>query len=198
MTRHRKHDEETFGVGRADSQADGGLEEEAGLLSADVDELQAEVERLRSELEEEKKRTKEAHDQKLRALADFTNYKRRTQEECARTSQFATQEFILKILPVIDNFERAIESAEKSESFDSLIGGVKLTLRQLEDILEKEGITPIEAVGHEFDPMLHEAVMRVETDHFPENTIVEELQTGYMQQDRVIRPTKVKVAVSPD
>ncbi len=164
---------------------------------ATVSELEAEVERLKSELEEERAKTAAESEQRLRALADFANYRRRHEEDKARLMQFATQEIILKILPVIDNFERALESAEQNHNFDSLVEGVRLTIKQLRDILEQEGVKQIESVGQEFDPTMHEAVMRVETEEYPENTVIEELQSGYTQGDRVIRPARVKVAVPP-
>jgi molecular chaperone GrpE len=195
MSRGR-HEEEPIKVEITDS--DSSLEPETEFMAPDVDELQSEIERLRRELEEERKKTTAEHEQCLRALADFSNYRRRHQDEYAQAIQFASQEVILKILPVIDNFERALAAAEQSMSFETLLEGVKLTLRQLRDLLEREGVQPIEAVGQEFDPMRHEAVMRVETDKYPENTVVEEVQTGYTQRDKVIRPARVKVSASPD
>jgi molecular chaperone GrpE len=166
--------------------------------SPSIDELQIEIDRLRVELEEERNRTKEEHESHLRALADFSNFRRRHQEDYKQAIQFAAQELILKILPVIDNFQRALDAAEQTNSFESLMEGVRLTLRQLQGILEREGVKPIKAAGEMFDPMLHEAVMRVETDEYPENTVIDELETGYTQHDKVIRPSKVRVAASPE
>ena len=174
------------------------IEKEDEGAPTSINELQNEIERLKVELEEERKRTKEEHESHLRALADFSNFRRRHQEDYKQAIQFATQELILKILPVVDNFQRALAAAEKTKSVDSLMEGVRLTLRQLHDILDREGVKPIKAVGEEFDPMLHEAVMRVETDEYPENTIVDELETGYTQHDKVVRPAKVRVAASPE
>jgi len=173
-------------------------ESEAEAVAPSVDELLCEIERLKVELEEERNRLDEEHNRYLRALADFSNYKRRHQEEYSQAMRFASQELILKLLPVMDNFRRAIEAAEQTQSFESLVEGVRLILRQLDEILEREGLTPIKSVGAQFDPSYHEAVMRVETDEYPENTIIDEFQTGYMQHDRVIRPAKVRVAVTPE
>lgn len=175
-----------------------GLEPETEALAPSIDELQEEVERLRVELEEERKRTNEEHDRHLRALADFSNYRRRHQEDYRQALQFASKELILKILPAIDNFERALEASKQTENFEGLVEGVTLTLRQLQDILEREGVQPIEAVGQEFDPMLHEAIQRVETDEYPDNTIIDEVQRGYKQDDHIIRPARVVVAASPE
>lgn len=173
-------------------------ESEAEAVAPSVDELLCEIERLKVELEEERNRLDEEHNRYLRALADFSNYKRRHQEEYSQAMRFASQELILKLLPVMDNFRRAIEAAEQTQSFESLVEGVRLILRQLDEILEREGVKPIKSVGEQFDPSYHEAVMRVETDEYPENTIIDEFQTGYMQHDRVIRPAKVRVAVTPE
>lgn len=198
MMRRRNNEEEPIrtDVDRTDSNEE--LEPESEFEAPDVDELQAEVERLRVELEEERKRTKEEHDQHLRALADFSNYRRRHQEEYKETVKFACQELILKILPAIDNFERALQAAEQSKNFDSLVDGVRLTLKQLKDVLEREGVQVIDAEGQEFDPMVHEAVMRMETDEYPENTVVEVFQPGYTHHGKVIRPSRVKVAALPE
>ncbi len=163
-----------------------------------IDQLQAEIERLQVELEAECKRTQEEHDCHLRALADFANYRRRREEDYKQACQFAAKDLIVELLPVIDNFERALEAADQNHSYESLAEGVKLILRQLNEIMEKEGVSPIEASGQQFDPMLHEAVMRVETTDYPENTIVEELQKGYSQHGQVIRPSRVRVATHPD
>lgn len=148
---------------------------------------------LAAELEAAKQALEEEHNRYLRAVADFANFKRRRQEDYENQIQYANQDLILKLLPVIDNFERALQAAQDNRNFDALAEGVSLTLRQLRDMLEKEGVSPIEAVGQEFDPNLHEAVMRIESRDYPDNTIVEELEKGYMQKSRVIRPSKVKV-----
>lgn len=194
----KRDDQEPIRVEIDEPDDNSGLEPETEALAPSIDELQEEVERLRVELEEERQKTKEEHDRHLRALADFSNYRRRHQEEYKQAVQFASQELILKILPTIDNFERALQAPQQTQSFESLMEGVTLTLRQLQDILQKEGVERIESVGQEFDPMQHEAVMREETDEYPENTIIEEFQIGYRQHDRVIRPARVKVAASPD
>ena len=116
-------------------------------------------------------------------------------KKISRQSQkYATGEFIKNLLPVLDNFERALKAAEQTQNYDALIGGVNGTLKQLLSALQKAGITPIEAVGQEFDPNYHEAIGHTESDEFPANTVAEELQRGYIMHDRVLRPTLVKVA----
>ncbi|HOM73073.1 MAG TPA: nucleotide exchange factor GrpE, partial [Armatimonadota bacterium] len=122
---------------------EGGLEPETEALPLTVDELQDEIERLRSELDKARRRADDEHDQHLRALADFANYRRRQQEESKQSRLLATQDLVSRILPVVDNFERALEAAERTNSFESLVEGVKLTLRQLKQLMEQEGVQPI-------------------------------------------------------
>jgi len=170
-----------------DDTTDVGSDAADQARQAEIDSLRAEVERLTKERDNER-------EQHLRTLADFQNFRRRKEEERGADRQFANRELIIGLLPVLDNFERALAAAEKSQSYDALIDGVKLTLRQLNDFLAKNGVRPIDSVGKEFDPNYHEAVMRVESGDEPENTVVEELQKGYAMHDRVLRPSMVKVA----
>ena len=144
------------------------------------------------------KRAEEERENFLRAVADFHNYRRRVRAELQQARQFGVEDFIIRLLPVLDNFERAIKTAEEMNDFDALHGGVVLILRQLRDVLEKEGVKPIETEGQQFDPTKHEAVMRVETDEYPDNAIIEEFQKGYMLGDKVIKPSMVKVARHPE
>ena len=159
--------------------------------------LPEDVRHLIERCETAEKRAEEEHDQLLRTLADFNNYRRRAREELDQARQFAIEDIVIRLLPILDNFERAIKTGEEIEEFDALHGGVVLILRQLRDVLEKEGIKPIEAEGRQFDPVLHEAVMREDTDEYPDNTIIEEFQKGYILGDKVIRPSMVKVAHHP-
>mgnify|MGYP005836968687 CR=1 FL=1 len=156
-------------------------------LTQDMAELQSELERLTVDAQE-------AHDRYLRTLADFDNYRKRQREETARQVGLVREELILKLLPVLDNFERALQAAEAQHSYESLVEGVSLTLRQIRDIFAREGIEPIEAVGQEFNPELHEAVMRVDNPDVAPNTIVEEVEKGYKINGKVLRPSRVTVA----
>lgn len=159
--------------------------------------LPDDIDRLIEQCEEAEKRAAEEHEQLLRTLADFNNYRRRAREELEQSRQYAIEDIVVRLLPILDNFERAIKTAEEIEDFDALHGGVVLILRQLRDVLEKEGIKPIEAEGQQFDTAKHEAVMCEDTDEYPDNTIIEEFQKGYTLGDKVIRPSMVKVVRHP-
>jgi molecular chaperone GrpE len=135
--------------------------------------------------------------QALRVLADFQNFRRRNEEQRAEMAARAVQEFVASLLPVLDNFERALAAAEDAPGREGLLAGVGMILRQLQDVLAQRRVEPIVAVGSQFDPNLHEAIMRVDANDVPENTVVEELLTGYTMNGRVIRPAKVKVAAAP-
>lgn len=146
-----------------------------------------EMARMQQELEE-------ANDMMLRLAAEMDNYKKRTAKERESLIKYAGQNIIQELLPILDNFERAIESANKSKDFSSFLEGVEMIYRQMSEALERKGIIRIDAVGKCFDPNIHEAVMQVASEEHPENIVVEELQKGYMLHDRVIRPSMVAVS----
>lgn len=128
-----------------------------------------------------------------RLAADFENYKRRTRQELADRTQFANEELVGKLLPILDNFRRALDHAPQGVD-RNWFEGIKLVARQFEDVLQAQGLSQIPAVGEKFDPAQHEAIAREETDEHEEGTVVEELQPGYRLHNRVVRPTLVKVA----
>ncbi len=128
-----------------------------------------------------------------RLAADFENYKRRTRQELADRTQYANEELLRKLLPILDNLHRALDHAP--EGIDrNWFDGLRTVVRQFEDTLQAQGVSPIPAVGEKFDPLKHEAIAREETDEHEEGTIVEEMQPGYRLHERVLRPTLVKVA----
>lgn len=146
-------------------------------------------------LEQLEREKEELYQNLLRLRADFDNYRRRTREELQLARGQALEEFVLGILPVLDNLERAVDCARVRGSGEeaNLLTGVEMVFRQFMAILEKEGVTPITAVGELFDPEKHEAFCRDESEQ-PENTILEELQKGYLFGKKTIRPSLVKVA----
>jgi molecular chaperone GrpE len=156
-------------------------------------ELQAELASVKSERDENL-------DRLLRKAAEFDNYRKRTEREKLETFWQAKSAVLTEILPVVDGFERALESFSEAASNPDLAQykeGVQLLYKQLKDALARLGVTVMDAQGKEFDPHLHEALVREETSGYPENTIIEVLQPGYFFKDRLLRPAKVKVAISP-
>ncbi len=137
-----------------------------------------------------KKQYDELYDKHLRTLAEYENYKRRTQKEKDETYVNAQADTVSKLLPVLDNLERALGTEEASPFKD----GIEMIVKQLLETLEKMGVTEIEAVGAQFDPNLHSAVMHIEDEELEANVIVEQFQKGYMLKDKVIRYSMVKVA----
>jgi molecular chaperone GrpE len=160
-------------------------------------ELAERIEQLERELEEARRADEEHRNNWHRSAADFANYKRRTDEERATLSQFANAVLIGKLLSVLDDFDRALESVPAEQAHDPWAEGVQLVERKLRNVLESEGVTPIEAVGQAFDPNLHEAVVHEDTADHPDNEVIGELQRGYRLHDRVIRPSLVRVANNP-
>jgi molecular chaperone GrpE len=138
------------------------------------------------------------YDQLLRRQAEFENYRKRAERERGEFYQRTRADLLLELLPVLDNFERALVSLERSEGdAEALRHGVELIHKQFKDALTKLGLQPVEAVGHSFDPNVHEAVTTEQTDQHEENTVIEEFERGYKLGDRLLRPAKVKVATAP-
>lgn len=135
---------------------------------------------------------REMKDRYLRTLADFENFRKRSEREKADFYKYALSGLLKELLPVLDNFDRALEHAEEGDDFHK---GVLLIYKQLFGVLQKYGLRPIEEGGVPFDPKIHEAVVREEDASVPSHTVVAVLQKGYFLHDRVLRPAMVKVAV---
>ena len=159
-------------------------------------ELAERIEALERELDEVQRSETELRANWQRSAADFANYKRRTEEERTTVAQFASSILIGKLLSVLDDFDRALDNVP-ADAHDPWVEGVQLVERKLRSVLEGEGVTPIEAIGHPFDPNVHEAVVHEETADAPDNQVIGELQRGYRLHDRVLRPALVKVANNP-
>ncbi len=147
---------------------------------------------LRAQLEEEKAKADKYLSNWQRAEADLANFRRRSEQERADLARFGNANLIRKILPVLDDFERAISSIPEDDQSLAWVDGIKLIDRKLRTILEQEGVSNIEAVGREFDPHFHEAVMH-EGGEGDTDMVVQELQKGYRLHDKVLRPAMVKV-----
>lgn len=159
-------------------------------------ELAERIEALERELSEAKAKSEEHLYNWQRSAADFSNYKRRTEDERSVLSQFSTAALISRLLAVLDDFDRALANVP-SDAHDSWIEGVQLVERKLRGVLESEGVTQIEAIGQPFDPNLHEAVAHEETTEHADNEVIGEVQRGYRLHDRVLRPSLVRVANNP-
>ena len=145
------------------------------------------------ELQAARDEAKATFAQYQRLAADFENYKRRSRQDLADRTQYANEELVRKLLPILDNFKRALDHAP--ENIDpNWFEGIKLVARQFEETLQAQGLSTIPAVGQPFDPAQHEAIAREETDEHEEGTVVEEMRPGYRLHNRVLRPTLVKVA----
>ncbi|WP_248926758.1 nucleotide exchange factor GrpE [Paenibacillus hamazuiensis] len=148
-----------------------------------------------SELEAARKLAEENYQRFLRAQADFDNFRRRTREEKEQFAKYASLKLIEQLLPVVDNFERAMSTSKETKDFDALVKGLDMTFRQLEQVLAQEGLQPMNAVGQPFNPEFHQAIMQVESEEHEEGIVVEEVQKGYMLKDKVVRPAMVKVSM---
>lgn len=157
---------------------------------------------LENELEELRKALKEEHDRaedylnKLKYLqADFENFQKRVNREMLDLVRYGNERLIVNLLNIIDDLERAIKSSKETDSKESLIEGIEMILKELKEILKKEGLEEIESVGKNFDPNLHEAVAHVQAEDYSTNIIIEEIRKGYLLNGRLIRPSMVKVAL---
>jgi molecular chaperone GrpE len=149
---------------------------------------------LRQQLEESQAQADEYLDGWQRARAEFANARKRLEKQRSESYQFAAQDFSRRLLPVIDDFVRAVDSVPEEIAQDEWFEGISLVRKKLDSVLEDMNVEVIEAQGQPFDPNFHEALSLIEADGFESGTVVEELQTGYRLGDLVIRPTLVNVA----
>ena len=136
----------------------------------------------------------ELTDKVKRQMAEFDNFRKRTEKEKSQMYDMGAKTIVEKILPVIDNFERGLAAVPEDNKEDAFVVGMDKIYRQMLTVLEEAGVKPIEAVGAEFDPNFHNAVMHVEDETLGDNVVAEELQKGYMYRDTVVRHSMVKVA----
>ena len=150
--------------------------------------------KLKKELEKKAEQISELTDRNMRLMAEFDNYRKRTEKEKAAMYGMGAKDVVEKILPVIDNFERGFSLVAEEDMEDPFTQGMEKIYKQFITVLEGLGVTPIEAVGKEFDPNYHNAVMHVDDENYGENVVVEEFQKGYLYKDSVVRHSMVKVA----
>ena len=188
--------------------------EEAKKSAAETESAEAEAEETEETSEEAKEdaekktgkklfgKKKDKKDEKIeeltdkltRQMAEFDNFRKRTEKEKSQMYEIGAKDIIEKILPVVDNFERGIAAVPEEEKSNPFAEGMEKIYKQLMTTLEEIGVKPIEAVGQEFDPDFHNAVMHVEDEEVGENIITEEFQKGYLYRDSVVRHSMVKVA----
>jgi len=172
------------------------------ILDPDGDALvlepEEEIRRLRDALEAKTGEAEEHRDRYLRAAAEFDNARKRAAREREEYTRYANESLLREILPILDNFERALQAARGEPAAAAVTAGVELTQRELLRVLEKFGVTPFPSVGQPFDPERHEAIARVPAQGRPEDTVVDETARGYLLNGRVLRPAMVTVASIPD
>ena len=173
--------------------------EDKGEEQKNEEEQEAEVtsaqsERLEAELEEKTKLADEYLTRLKYLQADFENYKKMAARERKMYEMCATEELIKNLLPVLDNFEAALGAAKQGDDLPSFVKGIELIYKDLMAVLDKEGLKPIKAVGEKFDPYKHEVTMAAIDEDLPEDTVLEELERGYMLGSKVIRTAKVGVS----
>ena len=166
-------------------------EEKEPKENSEKKELKAKLKDYKKKLEESDAKKEEMKDLYQRLAAEFDNYKRRTQKEKEAIYVDSVADTIKNILPIIDNFERAL--ATDTDNAESIKEGMEMIYRQLKDAIKKQGVEEIPSVGEKFDPTVHNAVMHGEDDEQEENVVVEEFQKGYKIKDKVIRHSMVKV-----
>lgn len=192
----------------AEQEASEDSAQEIEIEDADLEEAEEVVEETEETEEVEKKgifkrkpkkdkkdeKIEELTDKLTRQMAEFDNYRKRTEKEKSGMYEIGAKDVIEKILPVIDNFERGLAAVPEEQKEDSFVTGMEMIYKQIMTTLDGIGVKPIEAVGQEFNPDLHNAVMHVEDESVGDNIIVEELQKGYTYKGFVVRHSMVKVA----
>jgi molecular chaperone GrpE len=169
-------------------------EERIAELDTSPAKLTADLEQLRAELESAQQEAAESKAQWQRSAADFANYRRRTEQEREAMTSFANEVLLAKLLAIVDDFDRAIANMPAELQDVSWVGGIVAIDRKLRQLLDSEGLTPIESLGKQFDPHEHEAIAQEDRPGVPEGTVIAELQKGYRIRDRVLRPAMVAVA----
>jgi molecular chaperone GrpE len=168
-------------------------EQEKQLTHPDYAALEAQLLETEKRVNDYKSQLVKVEEQKIYQLAEMENIQRRTKRDIDNAYKFSLEKFIKELLPIKDSLEKALELAIAKEH-DLALSGIQLTLKQLENLLEKNGVKPIEPAGKQFDPHFHEAMLAEENDEFPPNTIIKVLQKGYLLHERLMRPALVVVA----
>lgn len=168
--------------------------ESAPEATAPAGEVPTDPEELQNQLAEKTREAEEHYDRLLRLAAELENIKKRQERELADLRQFANENLLKELLPVLDNLERAQEHGRQSEAPEALMEGLDLVNQDFLKVLGRFGVTPLESVGERFDPTYHHAVMEEEAPEVEDQTVLKELQKGYLLQNRLLRPAMVVVS----
>jgi molecular chaperone GrpE len=179
---------EKNGEATEEAQAEGAASAEGAAPSSERAEAQADP------LEEARAEAARMKDQWVRTAADFDNFRKRTRRELEDARKGGREEILKELLPVFDNLERAVTSAQRAQDVKAVAQGLEMVLRQFVETLGRAGIAKVPTTGKQFDPTVHEAIQQVETDEHPPGTVVAEVQPGYIQGDRLVRAAMVVVA----
>lgn len=191
-----KHDKET--KANPEAQSENEVQDEPTEAGAKPDpESNTELAFLREELLKTQAERDSYKDQLLRSLADFQNFRKRVEADKQVLRSTAKEAVVLDLITVLDNFERTVAAADGGAKLESILEGIRLTDRQLRQMLEQHGVKRIDSEGKSFDPELHEAIAVEVSDEHDENTVTTELATGYKLAEKVIRPARVKVSKKP-
>lgn len=190
MNDKKEQPEETSKRQTDQGETPGGVEPEAGATPGDLEEMQ-------KQLEESTKQADSYKDQLLRLAAEFENFRKRTEIEKAEFVKYSHEKIIKDLLPILDDFERALANGKKNTDFDSFYKGVEMIYQKLQKVFEDKGVKPIDSLGKEFDVMYHDVLMQMQKPGVPPHTIVEEVERGYTLHGKVIKHAKVIVAAEP-
>ena len=169
-------------------------EVEAEEKTEDTESEPEEIEKEDEKKDKKDEQIEDLTDRLKRQMAEFENFRKRTEKEKSQMYDMGASAILEKILPVIDNFERGLAAVPEEDKNNGFVEGMDKIYKQMMTVLTEVGVTPIEAAGQEFDPNLHNAVMHVEDEELGENVVAEELQKGYKYKENVIRHSMVKVA----
>lgn len=166
---------------------------EENKKSEEVKDEFIDIDKMKSEIAEKDKRIDELEERLQKLYADYDNFRKRKEAEADSAKKYAAEKIVSELLPIVDNFERAVDASEKTKNYDSLKDGVVMINRQIWEILGKVGLSAIDSIGNVFDPALHQAVFCEKKDDLDEDVVIAELLKGYKLHDKVIRPSMVIV-----
>jgi len=169
-------------------------EETSGENQPAAEQILSDIEKLEKQLEESEKVSNSYRDQLLRLAAEFENFRKRTDIEKAEFVKYSTEKMIRDLIPILDDFERALSNGKKKNEFESFYKGVDLIYQKLQKVFEEKGVKPIDSLGKEFDVNFHDVLMQIRRPDVPPHTVVEEVERGYTLHGKVIKHSKVIVA----